>query len=134
MTCVKPQGALFLTPRLDPQVYDIEDDQAFVIELLRATHILIANGTGFNRPEPDHIRIVTLPRVDDLRYAIERIAGFLETKRRRTRHEQLCLALLSQAKVSVRPTQAMRSMRSRARSCRCAARSAPALRMSRWTE
>jgi alanine-synthesizing transaminase len=82
VSCVKPQGALYLFPRLDPEVYAIEDDQAFVIELLRSTHILITNGTGFNWPTPDHVRIVTLPSVEDLRFAIERIAGFLETKRR----------------------------------------------------
>jgi alanine-synthesizing transaminase len=79
---VRPQGALYLFPRLDPEVYPIEDDQAFVIELLRATHILITNGTGFNWPKPDHVRIVTLPSVEDLEHAIDRIAGFLETKRR----------------------------------------------------
>jgi alanine-synthesizing transaminase len=82
VTCVKPRGALYLFPRLDPEVYPIEDDQAFVIDLLRSTHILITNGTGFNWPTPDHVRIVTLPSVEDLGYAIERIAGFLETKRR----------------------------------------------------
>ncbi len=82
VTCVKPQGALYLFPRLDPEVYAIEDDQAFVIDLLRSTHILITNGTGFNWPTPDHVRIVTLPTVEDLTYAVERIAGFLETKRR----------------------------------------------------
>ena len=82
VTCVKPQGALYLFPRLDPEVYPIEDDQAFVIDLLRATHILITNGTGFNWPKPDHVRIVTLPSVEDLTHAIGRIADFLETRRR----------------------------------------------------
>ncbi len=82
VSCVKPAGALYLFPRLDPEVYPIDDDQAFVIELLRATHILITNGTGFNWPTPDHVRIVTLPSVEDLTFAIDRIAGFLETKRR----------------------------------------------------
>ncbi len=82
VSCVKPTGALYLFPKLDPEVYEITDDQAFVIELLQATHILITNGTGFNWPHPDHVRIVTLPSVEDLTYAIERIAGFLETKRR----------------------------------------------------
>jgi alanine-synthesizing transaminase len=82
VSCVKPKGALYLFPRLDPEVYPIEDDQAFVIEMLRATHILITNGTGFNWPTPDHVRVVTLPSVEDLEYAIDRIAGFLETKRR----------------------------------------------------
>ncbi len=81
VTCVKPRGALYLFPRLDPEVYAISDDQAFVIDLLRETHILITNGTGFNWPHPDHIRIVTLPDVEDLREAITRIAGFLATRR-----------------------------------------------------
>ena len=81
VSCVKPKGALYLFPRLDPEVYPIDDDQAFVIDLLRSTHILITNGTGFNWPRPDHVRIVTLPSVDDLEHAIDRIAGFLETKR-----------------------------------------------------
>ncbi|MGB7979653.1 MAG: pyridoxal phosphate-dependent aminotransferase [Candidatus Nanopelagicales bacterium] len=81
VSCVKPRGALYLFPRLDPEVYPISDDQAFVIDLLRETHILITNGTGFNWPTPDHVRIVTLPDVEDLRDAITRIAGFLETRR-----------------------------------------------------
>ena len=82
VSCVKPRGALYMFPRLDPEMYPIEDDQAFVIELLRATHILITNGTGFNWPTPDHVRVVTLPSVEDLEYAIDRIAVFLESKRR----------------------------------------------------
>lgn len=82
VSCVKPRGALYMFPRLDREMYPIEDDQAFVIELLRATHILITNGTGFNWPTPDHVRVVTLPSVEDLEYAIDRIAGFLESKRR----------------------------------------------------
>ncbi len=81
VSCVLPQGALYLFPRLDPEVYPIDDDQAFVIDLLRATHVLISNGRGFNWPGHDHVRIVTLPSVDDLSDAIGRIAGFLETLR-----------------------------------------------------
>jgi alanine-synthesizing transaminase len=77
VTCVKPQGALYLFPRLDPLMYPIEDDQAFVIDLLRATHILVSHGRGFNWPQSDHIRIVTLPSVADLTTAIGRIEGFL---------------------------------------------------------
>ena len=81
VTCVKPRGALYMFPRLDPEVYPIEDDQAFVIDLLRATHILITNGRGFNWPKPDHVRIVTLPSAEDLTYAIGRIADYLEVLR-----------------------------------------------------
>lgn len=81
VSCVKPDGALYLFPRLDPERYHIENDQAFVIELLRSTNVLITNGRGFNYPTPDHVRFVTLPDREVLTEAIARIAGFLETVR-----------------------------------------------------
>ena len=81
VSCVEPHGALYCFPRLDPEVYRIEDDQAFVIELLRAKKILVTHGTGFNWPDTDHFRLVTLPDEDVLTEAIGRIAEFLETKR-----------------------------------------------------
>jgi alanine-synthesizing transaminase len=77
VSCVKSKGALYAFPRLDPAVYAIEDDERFVIDLLRTEHILIGHGTGFNWPKPDHLRIVTLPSVVDLDDAIGRIGRFL---------------------------------------------------------
>jgi alanine-synthesizing transaminase len=77
VTCVVPKGALYVFPRLDPEVYPIADDRQFVLDLLRATHVLVVQGTGFNWPTPDHLRIVTLPRADDLTEAIGRIGEFL---------------------------------------------------------
>jgi alanine-synthesizing transaminase len=76
-------GALYLFPRLDPEVYPIEDDEQFVIELLRAQKILVSHGRAFNYPDTDHFRLVTLPSVRDLEIAIERIADFLEEYRER---------------------------------------------------
>lgn len=81
VSCVKPQGALYCFPRLDPEMYPIEDDQAFVIDLLRAEKILVTHGTGFNWFAPDHFRLVTLPDVDTLTEAIARIAHYLSTIR-----------------------------------------------------
>ena len=81
VTCVEPKGALYCFPRLDPEVYRIEDDEAFVIDLLRAKKILVTHGTGFNWSTPDHFRLVTLPDEDVLTEAIGRIAEFLETRR-----------------------------------------------------
>lgn len=78
---VKPQGALYVFPRLAPEVYPIEDDQEFVIELLRAKKILVTHGTGFNWFHPDHFRLVTLPEASMLEEAIGRISDFLATKR-----------------------------------------------------
>ncbi|WP_449278531.1 pyridoxal phosphate-dependent aminotransferase [Leucobacter sp. GX24907] len=81
VSCVAPGGAMYLFPRLDPARYDIHDDQHFVIQLMRATHVMITNGRGFNLPTPDHVRFVTLPRVEVLSEAIGRIADYLETAR-----------------------------------------------------
>jgi len=81
VTNVAPRGALYCFPRLDPEMYPIEDDEGFVIDLLRAKKILVTHGTGFNWPRPDHFRLVTLPDVSVLEEAIGRIAEFLEMRR-----------------------------------------------------
>jgi alanine-synthesizing transaminase len=81
VSSVKPQGAFYCFPRLDPEVYPIKDDEQFVIDLLRAEKILVTHGTGFNWPDPDHFRLVTLPSVEELEDAIGRIASFLEILR-----------------------------------------------------
>ena len=72
---VEPKGALYVFPRLDPDVYPIKDDQQFALDLLEEERILITQGTGFNWPDPDHLRIVTLPWARDLSDAIQRIAN-----------------------------------------------------------
>jgi len=77
VSCVRPAGAMYVFPRLDPERYPIKDDQQFVLQLLREQHVLVVQGSGFNWPEPDHLRIVTLPRADDLTEAIGRIGSFL---------------------------------------------------------
>ncbi|NBW50765.1 MAG: pyridoxal phosphate-dependent aminotransferase [Betaproteobacteria bacterium] len=83
VTCVKPQAALYMFPKLDPKVYPISDDRQFFLELLRETRVMLVQGTGFNWHAPDHFRIVFLPHEDDLREAIGRIAKFLESYRKR---------------------------------------------------
>jgi alanine-synthesizing transaminase len=79
VSCVKPKGALYAFPRLDPDVYPITDDQRFVLDLVRAKKLLVVHGTGFNWPRPDHFRVVTLPSVEDLSDAIGRLGEFLQT-------------------------------------------------------
>ena len=81
VTCVQPRGALYVFPKIDLDLYPIDDDQAFVLQLLREQHVLVVQGTGFNWPHPDHLRIVTLPRADDLTEAIGRIGTFLASYR-----------------------------------------------------
>jgi len=83
VSCVKPQAALYLFPRLDPRIYPIADDQQFVLDLLLEEKVLLVQGSGFNWPEPDHLRVVFLPHEDDLTHAIGRLARFLDRYRRR---------------------------------------------------
>jgi alanine-synthesizing transaminase len=78
VSCVKPKGALYAFPRIDPSVHRIVDDERFVLDLLLREKIHIVQGTGFNWAAPDHFRILTLPRADDLEVAIGRIGRFLE--------------------------------------------------------
>ena len=83
VTCVKPKAALYMFPRLDPEVYPIKDDQQFISELLQEEKVLLVQGSGFNWPHPDHFRLVFLPHEDDLKEAVGRIARFLENYRKR---------------------------------------------------
>ncbi|MFE4858447.1 pyridoxal phosphate-dependent aminotransferase [Streptomyces sp. NPDC056670] len=77
VSCVKPKGALYAFPRIDPKVHPIHDDEKFVLDLLLQEKIQVVQGTGFNWPRPDHFRILTLPHADDLDTAISRIGRFL---------------------------------------------------------
>jgi alanine-synthesizing transaminase len=74
-------GALYAFPRIDPKVCPIHNDEKFVLDLLLSEKLLIVQGTAFNWPWPDHFRVVTLPRVDDLEQAIGRIGNFLSQYR-----------------------------------------------------
>jgi alanine-synthesizing transaminase len=83
VSCVKPEAALYMFPRLDPKIYPIDDDRQFFMEVLRATRVMLVQGSGFNYPDNQHFRIVFLPHEDDLREAINRLARFLEGWRQR---------------------------------------------------
>ena len=77
VTCYRPTGALYLFPRLDPEVYPIRDDEQMMIDLLEQQHVLLSHGSGFNLPTTDHLRMVFLASVPVLDDAIGRLATFL---------------------------------------------------------
>ncbi|OJU40065.1 MAG: aminotransferase [Microbacterium sp. 69-10] len=81
VSCVKPEGALYAFPRLDPEVHEIRDDEKLVYDLLVSEKILLVQGTGFNWPNPDHLRVVTLPEARVLSEAVERLGNFLASYR-----------------------------------------------------
>ncbi len=83
VSCVKPRAALYMFPRLDPDMYPIQDDREFFMQVLRATRVMLVQGSGFNYPDQQHFRIVFLPHEDDLREAVGRLAGFLAQYRQR---------------------------------------------------
>ena len=78
VSCVKPAAAMYLFPRLDPKRYPIVNDQQFILDLLEQERLLVVQGSGFNWPHPDHIRIVFLPHEEVLTEAMGRIGRFLE--------------------------------------------------------
>ena len=83
VTCVKPKSALYLFPKLDSEMYPIEDDQKFIADFLKEEKVLLVQGSGFNWAKPDHFRVVFLPHEDVLKEAIGRLARYLERYRQK---------------------------------------------------
>ena len=82
VSCVKPKGSLYMFPRIDLSKFNIEDDVAFTYGLLTEKKVLVVAGTGFNFIDKEHFRIVFLPDLATLADAADRIAEFLESRRK----------------------------------------------------
>ena len=76
VSCVKPKGALYCFPKMDVKKFNIHNDEQMVLDLLEQQRILIVHGTAFNWKEPDHFRVVFLPRPEDLREALSKMNHF----------------------------------------------------------
>ncbi|GGI88568.1 pyridoxal phosphate-dependent aminotransferase [Shewanella gelidii] len=81
VSCKKPKGAMYAFPKLDVKKFNIRDDERLVLDLLKEKKILLVQGTAFNWPEPDHMRVVFLPHKEDLEKALIDFGEFLETYR-----------------------------------------------------
>lgn len=81
VTCVKPKGAMYLFPKLDQDKFNIKDDEKFILDFLRQEKILMVHGTGFNWHQPDHFRVVTLPHIEILTEALDKLERFLSRYR-----------------------------------------------------
>ena len=81
VSCVKPKSAMYLFPKLDPEMYPIENDEEMVLNLLKEEHMLLVQGTAFNWDDQQHFRMVFLPNKDHIREAISRFSQFLERMR-----------------------------------------------------
>jgi alanine-synthesizing transaminase len=78
VSCVKPRGAIYMFPKLDPSIYKIDDDVALIMDILEQEKILLVQGSAFNIEDTQHLRLVFLPRVDELGPAVAGIARVLE--------------------------------------------------------
>lgn len=83
ISCTMPQGAFYCFPKMDPEVYPIQDDMAFMMDLLVEENVLMVQGTGFNWNTPDHFRLVFLPNLHDLEDAMDRLDRFFAKKRQK---------------------------------------------------
>ncbi len=81
ISAVKPKAAFYIFPKIDTKKYNILDDERFALDLLREKKVLIVHGRGFNWGEPDHFRVVYLPRIEVLEDAVGKISDFLTTYR-----------------------------------------------------
>ena len=77
LSAVKPKAAFYIFPKIDVKKFNITDDEKFALDLLREKKILIIHGGGFNWNQPDHFRIVYLPRIEVLKDAMTKIGDFL---------------------------------------------------------
>ncbi len=78
ISAVRPKAAFYIFPRVDVQKYQIYNDEKFVLDFLRQQKVLLVHGGGFNWKQPDHFRIVYLPRVEELKLAIGKLEAFLQ--------------------------------------------------------
>lgn len=81
VSCVKPKGAIYLFPRLDPGLYRVKDDTDLILDILDKEKILLVQGSAFNTKDTSHFRLVFLPPVDVLEKAVGGISRFLENYR-----------------------------------------------------
>ncbi|HFI0265061.1 TPA: pyridoxal phosphate-dependent aminotransferase [Streptococcus suis] len=82
LSAVKPKAGLYIFPKIDREMYRIDDDEQFVLDFLKQEKVLLVHGRGFNWKDPDHFRIVYLPRVDELAEIQEKMTRFLRQYRR----------------------------------------------------
>ena len=75
----KPKAAFYVFPKIDTAKFNITDDNQFALDFLRQKRVLIVPGCGFHWPEPDHFRLVYLPRVPILKEVTDKLAAFLST-------------------------------------------------------
>ena len=81
ISVVEPKAAFYCFPKIDVEKFNITDDMQFALDFLKKERVLLVQGTGFNYPEPDHFRVVYLPRIAVLEESVQKLERFLSTYR-----------------------------------------------------
>ena len=79
ISAVKPKAAFYIFPKIDVKKFNIKNDEQFVLDFLHKHHTLMVHGGGFNWKQPDHFRIVYLPKLEDLKKMTVNMTDFLST-------------------------------------------------------
>jgi alanine-synthesizing transaminase len=80
ITCTKPRGAFYMFPKIDVKKFKVQDDQEFILNLLKQQKVLLVHGTGFNWKQPDHFRLVFLPNLEELEGALNKVELYLNER------------------------------------------------------
>ena len=78
ISAVRPKAAFYIFPKIDTKKFNITSDTQFALDFLKEKRVLIIPGSGFNWKQPDHFRVVYLPRIADLKNATNKLADFLD--------------------------------------------------------
>ncbi len=79
ISCVKPRAAFYAFPKIDTKIFNIYNDEKWALDFLREKRVLVVPGSGFNWKEPDHFRVVYLPRIEQLEVAMGKLKDFMST-------------------------------------------------------
>ena len=82
LSAMKPKAGLYIFPKIDLTMYDVQDDEQFVLNFLKQEKVMLVHGRGFNWKDPNHFRIVYLPTVEELSQVQSKMARFLQQYKR----------------------------------------------------
>jgi alanine-synthesizing transaminase len=79
ISTTKPKGAFYIFPKIESDAW--KDDMEFTLDLLREEHVLVVNGSGFDKTYgAGHFRSVFLPKIEILGEAFDRLENFMKKR------------------------------------------------------
>ena len=82
LSAVKPKAGLYIFPKIDRDMYRVDDDEQFVLEFLKQEKFSWFMAVALTGKIQINFRIVYLPRVDELAQIQEKMTRFLKQYKR----------------------------------------------------